>query len=135
MTGADSSAGGGSRVGAGSVAVLDSCAGADSCAGGDSRAGAGSRAGSGSGAVVASCAGAWDSGEEVGSLVACGACAGGCSGLVVDVLEAPPGCTPERFAWLPEAALAVLPGNACAAASANTPVRTTLPATSQRLIR
>jgi hypothetical protein len=43
--------------------------------------------------------------------------------------------TPDRFTLLAEAVLLVLPGKALAAVSANTPVRTTLAATSQRLIR
>jgi hypothetical protein len=67
--------------------------------------------------------------------VACGAWAGGCNGLVVDVLEAPRVCAPDRFTLLAEAGLVVLPGKACAAASAKAPVRTTLPAISQRLSR
>jgi hypothetical protein len=44
-------------------------------------------------------------------------------------------CAPDRFALLAEVVLAVLPGKAFAVASASTPVSTTLPAMSQRLIR
>jgi hypothetical protein len=44
-------------------------------------------------------------------------------------------CAPDRFTLLGKVVLVVLPGKAFAAASANAPVRTTLPATSQRLIR
>jgi hypothetical protein len=66
--------------------------------------------------------------------VACGAWAGGCSGCVV-VLDWLPTCARVRFTLLVDAAFLALPGNACAAASANAPVTTTLPAISQRLIR
>jgi hypothetical protein len=41
----------------------------------------------------------------------------------------------DRFTLLADVVLVVLPGKAFAAASANTPARTTLPAMSQRLIR
>jgi hypothetical protein len=67
-------------------------------------------------------------------VVACGGSAGGCSECVVVVEGALVG-PPDRFTLLAEAVLLVLPGKALAAASANTPVRTTLAATSQRLIR
>ncbi len=66
--------------------------------------------------------------------MACGAWVGGCSERAV-VLNGLLACAPDRFTLLAEAALVVLPGNACAAASAKAPVRTTLPAMSQRLIR
>jgi hypothetical protein len=67
-------------------------------------------------------------------MVACGGSAGGCSECVV-VLDGLLACAPDRFALVAEAGLVVLPGKACAAASAKAPVRTTLPAMSQRLIR
>jgi hypothetical protein len=74
------------------------------------------------------------------SLEACGAAAGGRSDRV-DLLEEP---SPASPAWrreclgvcrslLVEPAV-LLPGNACAAASAKSAVRATLAATSQRLI-
>jgi hypothetical protein len=51
------------------------------------------------------------------------------------VVEGALTCACARFTLLAEGVFVVLPGKACAAASANTPVRTTLAATSQRLIR
>jgi hypothetical protein len=81
---------------------------------------------------VDSCEGAADGGEDGDSVVARGAWAGGCRECVV-VLEEVPVCAPDRFTLLAEVAL-VLPGKAFAAISAKAPVRTTLPAISQRLI-
>jgi hypothetical protein len=75
-----------------------------------------------------------DWGEDEDSVVACGGWAGGCSECVV-VVEGALVCAPDRFILLAEVVLVVLPGKALAAASAKAPVRTTLPATSQRLIR
>jgi len=82
---------------------------------------------------VDSCEGAADGGEDGDSIVACGAWAGGCREFVV-VLEGLPVCAPDRFALPAEVVLVVLPGKAFAATSAKAPVRTTLPAISQRLI-
>jgi hypothetical protein len=73
-----------------------------------------------------------DSGEDEDSVVACGGWAGGCSECVV-VVEGALVCARGRFTLLAEVVLVVLPGKACAAASAKTPVRTTLLAMSQRL--
>ena len=67
-------------------------------------------------------------------MVACGGWAGGCSECVV-VLEGAMVWVSDRFTLLADVVLVVLPGKAFAAASANTPARTTLPAMSQRLIR
>jgi hypothetical protein len=67
-------------------------------------------------------------------VVACGGWAGDCSECVV-VVEGAMVCVPDRFTFLAEVVLVVLPGKAFAAASANAPVRTTLPVMSHRLIR
>lgn len=75
-----------------------------------------------------------DSEEDEDAVVACGGWAGGCSECVV-VVEGALVCVRDRFTLLAEVVLVVLPGKACAAASAKTPVRTTLPAMSQRLSR
>ena len=66
---------------------------------------------------------------------ACGDEAGGLSGVWVVAVCAARFTAALASLFLVVAALAVRPGNAWAAASANTPVRTTLPATSMRLIR
>jgi len=140
------------------------CAGADSPAAGDSRwAGAGSCwLGADSCGRAVSCAGvgSWlgvdsgepeeDSGEaedrppglaccEFVSGTVSGAVCGGCSVLAdpaEELLdEGVEGPVPERLALVAEPAASVLPGKACAASSASTPVRVTLPAISQRLTR
>jgi hypothetical protein len=116
-------AGGDSCVGVVSLDVVDSCAGAGSLSGADSGEAAGG-----------SCEGAADSGEDEASVLACGGSAGGRSECVV-VVDGALACAPDRFALFAEVVSVVLPGKAFAAASASTPVRTTLPATSQRLIR
>jgi hypothetical protein len=66
-------------------------------------------------------------------VVARGGSSGGRSACAV-VVEGALVCARDRF-LLAEVVLVVLPGKACAAASAKTPVRTTLLAMSQRLSR
>jgi hypothetical protein len=69
-----------------------------------------------------------------GCAAACGAWAGGCSEFV-EVFVGVGVRVAEALRLLAEAGLAVLPGKALAAASANSPVSTTLPAMSQRFSR
>jgi hypothetical protein len=66
-------------------------------------------------------------------VAACGGWAGGCNACVF--VEGALVCACDRFTLLAEMVLLFLPGKAFAAVSANTPVRTTLPLMSQRLIR
>lgn len=67
-------------------------------------------------------------------MVARGGLSGGRSACVV-VVEGALVCVRDRLTLLAEVVLVVLPGKACAAASAKTPVKTTLLAMSQRLSR